>query len=194
MATNSGIVKCWGLLEASGLKRPFTTDAAAEAALGAWGLVLGDVPDERLLALTVAWLRGPDTRFWPMPGTLLHALPSPETVDDSETAWAQALDVVRRLGVLYGDPAPERIAKALGIDLDRARLLDQAMGSVGWRTLGMSSDDDLAAHRASFRTHWRTLRERRQVSATEQAVAALVDRPANVHRIDERRRLPGGRS
>jgi hypothetical protein len=188
MATSSGIVKCWGLLEASGLKRPFTTDAAAEAALGAWALILGDVTDDRLLTMTVAWLRGADTRFWPMPGQLLHALPAVESLDDSEQAWAQVLDVVRRVGVLYGDPTPQSIARALRIELDRAELLHRAVGSSGWKSLGMSTDDDLPAHRASFRTHWRSLRERARVTQTETDVSALVEAPANVHQLTDRRR------
>lgn len=100
MATKAAIAGCWGILEASGLPRPWATADEAEAALSAWALVLADTSDERLLACTAAWLRSAEVRYgrWPMPGALLHALPDPAGVDDADEAWAECLGLIRLLG------------------------------------------------------------------------------------------------
>jgi hypothetical protein len=47
----------------------------------------------------------------------------------------------------------------------------------GWRAIGRAEDDQITAHRASFRSAYRGQRQRRQLTATEQQVAALLDAP-----------------
>jgi hypothetical protein len=45
----------------------------------------------------------------------------------------------------------------------------------GWRALGLAEDDAMVAHRASFRSAYRSHRQRRQLTATELQVAALLE-------------------
>lgn len=48
----------------------------------------------------------------------------------------------------------------------------------GWRSLGRAEEDAIVAHRASFRAAYRGHRQRRQLTATERAVVALLDGPS----------------
>ena len=93
MASVSGVLAAWVVLEAAGLSRPHASEAAVERAASVWAAVLADVSDERLAELTIAWLRSPEARFgrWPLPGALLAALPDPASVDDADEAWSEAL-------------------------------------------------------------------------------------------------------
>ncbi len=93
MASFHGVLAAWMVLEHAGLQRPWLAEAAVERAAHVWAAVLGDVPDERLAELTMAWLRSPESRFgkWPMPGALLASLPDPASIDDSDEAWSEAL-------------------------------------------------------------------------------------------------------
>lgn len=57
----------------------------------------------------------------------------------------------------------------------------------GWRGIGQSDEEQMTAHRASFRASYRGHKQRRQLTATEQQVAALLDGPPQ-------RRLTDGES
>ena len=205
MGSQSAIIGVWGLLEGAGLVRPWLTTEASETALVAWGLVLADVPDERLTALAVAWLRGPEARYgrWPLPGALLHAIPQPSPLDDADGAWADALGMLRTLGVERCPATVEELedrrarlragvaeAEARGDAraADRRRrllallprsapeaLLAGVAACGGWRGLGRAEDEALIAHRASFRAAWRAVVQRGAASETEAAVAGLLD-------------------
>lgn len=100
MATIEGVIECWLILETAGLARPWPTEAAVEAAARTWAACLADVPDGRLGAMALAWLRSPDARYgrWPLPGALLAAMPDEDAVDDADQAWAEALGLIRLLG------------------------------------------------------------------------------------------------
>jgi len=202
------VIACWGLLQAAGVPRPFVDEREAERALDAWSLVLADVADDRLLAMTTAWLRSDDSRFgrWPLPGALLHALPDPDLVDDSEAAWSEALrllqwrgrdsaptspdeleDLRARLRAAYalarekGDHDRMARAQRVGAGLPRddahrsAALFAGVNACGGWRALGMAEDDTMVAHRAAFRSAYRSRRQRRQLNETERLVAALLE-------------------
>lgn len=209
MATDSGLLVAWQLIQAAGIARPWADKAEADRAIAAWGLVLADVDDERLVVLTTAWLRSPEVRFgrWPMPGALLHALGDEASVDDADEAWSEALrllqwrgrdnapstpaeleDLRSRLRASYqlareaGDhdrmARVERIGRALPREHDEARtaaLFAGVMACGGWRSLGMAEEEAMVAHRAAFRACYRGHRQRRQLSATEQQVAALLE-------------------
>ena len=56
-----------------------------------------------------------------------------------------------------------------------AALLAGVAACGGWRALGRADEDALVSHRASFRSIYRGYRQRRQLSATEAAVVALLD-------------------
>lgn len=100
MARVETIVGCWRVIETAGIPKPWSTESEIEEAARVWAAVLADVPDGRLQAMTIAWLRSSEARFgkWPMPGSLLGALPDEETVDDADEAWADALGLIRILG------------------------------------------------------------------------------------------------
>lgn len=209
MASDNGLLACWALIQAAGIGRPWPSKAEADHALSAWRLVLADVSDERLLALTTAWLRSSEVKFnrWPMPGALLHAIGDADLVDDADEAWGEALRLLQWKGRdnAPGSPAEledlrsklrasyqlareadnhdrmarlERIGRALPREHDEARtaaLFAGVMACGGWRSLGMAEEDAMVAHRASFRACYRGHRQRRQLSATEQQVAALLE-------------------
>ncbi len=101
MATNDGIAQCWEVLEAEGFARPQTDPATTELSIRTWGAILADVPDDRLKALTIAWLRSSAVKFgrWPHAGELLHALGDEQLVDDADEAWSEVLSLVRWRGV-----------------------------------------------------------------------------------------------
>lgn len=101
MATPDGVMACWEVLESAGLARPWPTPEESTRSAQVWAAVLADVPDQRLASLCIAWLRSPDARFgrWPLPGALLAALPQREDVDDADDAWAEAMGLIRLLGV-----------------------------------------------------------------------------------------------
>lgn len=218
MPSQSGVLSCWMLLETTGLPRPWATEPEAERALSVWALVLADVTDERLIELTTAWLRSPDVRYgrWPMPGALLHALGSPEAVDDADEAWSEVLALLAWRG---RDKCPATLdelesfrsrlraahasAREAG-DQDRMARMQRAAAKLpradsarteallagvracgGWRALGSADDDQLIAHRASFRATYRGHRQRRALSQSEQQIAALFE--------GHLRLIPGGR-
>lgn len=204
------VLRCWQVIEAAGIARPWSSPDETERALQVWAAVLGDVEAGRLQACTVAWLRSPDSRYgrWPTPGALLHALPSADAIDDADSAWAEVLELIRLLGVDRcpesvqqledrrarlrdgyrsardsGDTARAERYRRLGSSLpreDEARttaILAGVRACGGWRSLGRAEEDTLVAHRAAFRASYRGLRQRVALTATEQAVVALVDGP-----------------
>lgn len=118
MATVDGVMQCWQVLESAGLARPWPTPEESTRSASVWAAVLADVPDERLASLCVAWLRSPEARFgrWPLPGALLAALPQRDEVDDADDAWAEALGLIRLLGV---ERCPTTVAE---LEDRRARL------------------------------------------------------------------------
>lgn len=127
------------LLEGAGVPRPWPSEEETEHALNVWQTLLSDIPDERLTALTVAWLRSPESRFrlWPTPGGLLAALPGPDSIDDADEAWADVLSLlswrgrdrcpasVDELETLRGQVVAA-LAKASG-DADRHHRLTKAL-------------------------------------------------------------------
>lgn len=110
MGSRIGVMTAWELLQRAGLARPWPEDLEFEAALDTWTLLLADIPDERLVELTRAWLRSPEVRFgrWPLPGALLHAIPDVESIDDGDAAWADALRLLAWRG---RDRAPATVAE-----------------------------------------------------------------------------------
>lgn len=111
MATDSGLLACWQVIQAAGIARPWADKAEADRAIAAWGLVLADVPDERLLVLTAAWLRSAEVRYgrWPMPGALLHALGDEANVDDADEAWSEVLRLLEWRGRDNAPSTPEQL-------------------------------------------------------------------------------------
>lgn len=144
MASDKGILTCWGLIQTSGLARPWTSQIEASAALDTWLILLDDIPDGRLLELTAAWLRSPEVKFnrWPMPGALLHALPDPDEVDDGDAAWGEALRLLAWRGrdrspatVAELDDLRVRIRASAALaretgEADRAERLDRALAQI----------------------------------------------------------------
>lgn len=219
MATTDEVMACWQVIEAAGIPRPWATVEESTRSAQVWSAVLADVPAERLQALTVAWLRSPEARFkkWPMPGGLLHALGTPEQVDDADDAWAEVLALIRlrgaercpstvaqledlrqRLRAGYrearekGDADRMERYQRLGAALpreDEARstaLLAGVAACGGWRALGRADEGAIASHRASFRASYRGHRMRRQLTATEQQVVALLDGATNRPALEDR--------
>lgn len=230
MATVEGVLRCWAVIEATGIPRPWSTEEQTDQGSRVWAAVLADVTDQRLAELTTAWLRSPDARYrtWPMPGALLHALLDPATVDDADDAWAEAMALIRqwgsdrcpstaaalddlrvrlRAGIREArqlaenaerDGKPAEVARqqareqrflALGSKLPRAdaardaALIAGVNACGGWRSLGRAEEDAIVAHRASFRAAYRGHRQRRALTATEQAVVALLDGPPSTRRL-----------
>lgn len=101
MATADDVMAAWEVLESTGMRRPWDAVDDCNRAAAVWAAVLADVPGEQLAALVVAWLRSPESRFgrWPLPGALLAAIPDDDGVDDADDAWAEALGLIRMLGV-----------------------------------------------------------------------------------------------
>lgn len=220
VASPIDVTLCWQVIEAAGIPRPWSTPEEADRSVQVWAAVLADVPAERLQACTVAWLRSPEARFrtWPMPGALLHALGTPEQVDDADDAWAEVLGLIRlrgadrcpasvaeiedlrqRLRAGYrearekGDAARMERYHRHGAALPRedehrtAALLAGVAACGGWRALGRADEGTIAAHRASFRACYRGHRQRKQLTATEQQVVALLDGPSNRPALEDRR-------
>jgi hypothetical protein len=106
MATNNGVLASWQLIEAAGFEPRAKTDDEIETAIRVWSALLADIDDRRLAELTIAWLRSPEARFgkWPTPGGLLSSIENPETIDDSDEAWSEALALIALTGA---DGAPE---------------------------------------------------------------------------------------
>jgi hypothetical protein len=88
-----------------------------------------------------------------------------------------------RRAVAAGDTGKADRALRLGQSLPRedaartAALYAGLAACGGWRGIGHADEDDLVAHRASFRAAYRGHRQRRQLTATEEAVVALLDSP-----------------
>ncbi len=101
MPTHEGIAKCWAVLEAEGFARPHADAQATETSIRTWAAILADVSDDRLQALTLAWLRSSAVKFgrWPHAGELLHALGDEQQVDDADEAWSEVLSLVRWRGI-----------------------------------------------------------------------------------------------
>lgn len=111
MASESGIIGAWGLIQATGIPRPWPGKSETDTALRAWALVLADVSDERLLTLATAWLRSAEARFgrWPVPGALLHALPDRDSVDDADDAWGEVLRLLQWRGAARAPTTPAEL-------------------------------------------------------------------------------------
>lgn len=87
---------------------------------------------------------------------------------------AGRMDRYRRLGAALPRQDDHRIEA----------LLRGVAACGGWRQLGRAEDDAIPAHRASFRAAYRGHRNRRQLSETEQRVAALLDGPSHPRLVD----------
>lgn len=216
-----GILGAWKLLEGAGLAKPWRTEDDLRNGLRTWALVLGDAAPERVLALTVAWLRSGDAKYgrWPAPGALLQALGDADEIDDADDAWGEVLALLQARGrdwcvaqaptadhVLELDQAMRARAVTLRERGD-ALLADQQerrrkalphgplprlvavyaglQACGGWR--GLAQAEDLVAHRASFRSAYRSQLRRRQLEGQEADVVALLG-PATRRLVA----LPGG--
>lgn len=112
----------------------------------------------------------------------------PSTVEELDTlrerlqAGIREAEARKNLAALGTLARRRRILAAL--PREDAQRTEALLGGVracgGWRSLGRCDEDQLVAHRASFRTAYRGYRQRRQLSQTESNVVALFDRPVRL--------------
>lgn len=76
MATTLACVRTIALLQAAQLGGAPSTLEAVEALAEVWVMTLGDLSDAQLHAAALAWLREPDTKWWPAPGPLRALAPA----------------------------------------------------------------------------------------------------------------------
>ncbi len=118
-----------------------------EGLIKIWDRVLSDVSEEELASAVERYLKGPDSNFFPKPGTiysLAKAIPDLET----EAAWISEM-IFTSVRLYGGDP----------IGTERARI---KIGSVGWAYViskggwetirtSVKSDDDIPIFQAQTR-------------------------------------------
>lgn len=113
--TRPGIFRCFRVLEAAGLPRPYTCAQEASDSADVWRDTLPELSDEQLLAATRAHLRSERSRWWPTPGELLRGLPR-EAIEEQPDGdypgrrWGALADGQRRIALL--DQAHEELPGA----------------------------------------------------------------------------------
>ena len=182
MITAQGLTTAFGLLADAGYRAPadYGDREALRAALTVWSAVWYDRDDRELGHATIAYMRS-GAVYWPKPGELLQHAPGARVaeVDDGDEAWGRMLGCVRRYGS-YRPPGHEtaygpawQLEDEFG---ERAEAAARALEAVGgWRSLCMLDDGGMAPARASFRSAWRSVTQRRALTAQEHAVSRLLD-------------------
>lgn len=185
MATEPGIIGCFSVLRQAGCRVPSAMESPAGLAQTArvWAQVLPDVSDDELGALTLAWLRGPEAQWWPMPGQLLElrrrALAP--VADDADTAWGLLVAAIGRHG-RYAPPTPSGHAGGRGswwlhLEPRTCAALDAGLRALGGWWDACSIDPHDAAARASFRAAY-TAALRSGDGGPERLAIGASNRPA----------------
>ena len=182
--TAEDVIAAFTMMDAAGIRRPDnllppprgrdeSTEswhgrcrAAARRVAEVYARALCDLSREQLEDATITVIRS-SSPFWPTPGQLLAAVPERRAaaVDDSDAAWGEALRIVQGWGAhrLYD---PDTWEKARPADAAKAEALLAGVQAIGgWKELGRSTAEEHIAMRASFRSAYRAVGQRRSIQA-----------------------------
>ena len=177
MITRVHIQQLFSLLEAGGCRRPRTLDSNEflEAAAILWSVVLADLEPYEMVAAAMAFLRGPDSSWWPTPGRILTLVPgrAADEIDDAPEAWAFVMKALQDRG--RDRPPPDDWSPFKNGDRDEAlRWALKAIGS--WRDLCVQETSVLeTSTRASFRDAYRAARQRKRLARQETDAQRLLE-------------------
>jgi len=164
MPTPDTIRECFRLLIAAGCRNRPSDDMLALTA-EVWAATLGDVSDADLRTGTIAYLRSPESTWWPAPGALLAHVPGQAlaAIDDADEVWGRVREASGRgaeaAASLPWSPATLAAVRAVG----------------GWDRIGYTPYDQHVALRAAFRNAYRSARGRERL---EQEHPQLTDSEA----------------
>ncbi|MFH1464719.1 MAG: hypothetical protein ABIO70_10065 [Pseudomonadota bacterium] len=177
MITRAHILQLFALLEAGGCRPQPTlgSDDFLDVAVATWSALLADLEPEELMAAAVAFLRTPDSNWWPTPGRLLSLTPgrAADEIDDAPEAWAL---VMRALHDQGRDRPPPKDWAPFG-NPARDEALRWALKSIGyWRDLCLQDIGVLETSiRAAFRDAYRAARQRQRLARQETGTQRLIE-------------------
>ena len=146
-------------LQASGARTKLAT---------VWHALLVDVTDEQLSAALASYLRDPEGQWYPQPGLILAHVPGRKaaSIDNSDELWGSVMMAIRSIGY-YGSP------QWTGPDAEAIQAGIQALG--GWQHLCSTlTEDQVPAHRASFRQVVRTIQQRKALQTETDTVSRIT--------------------
>lgn len=172
MADRKGIVAAITQLQSLGVQGgPDLTDrASARLVVNVWLESFEKVGNAELLACVRAWVNQPgrEGAFFPTPGGLRGMLPENRlnAIDDADEAWARVLKLAEhgQLWSAYGDDVAELTP--------REAVAVQAAG--GRRAIAMSPYEMHTTMRASFRSAWRSAKERKILIENNPDIAEIA--------------------
>jgi hypothetical protein len=128
-----------------------------------------------MVAAAIAYLRTPDSTWWPAPGRLLALTPgrAAEEIDDAPEAWAFVMKVISERG--RDRPPPKDWAPFQ--DSARDEALRSALKTVGsWYDLCSLEISVLETSiRASFRDAYRAARQRQRLARQDDDTQRLLE-------------------
>ncbi len=189
MINRAAVAMAFATFNAAGCRPPdsHSTEEGLDFALRVWCSVLADLDRETLLALVVAYLRTPGSKWWPTPGELLALRVSGE--DDAIEQWGRFLRIVSTHGIYGPPPSPidaecphEDVATCACWSFDGDSDVDAAIHAGleavgGWRRACGMHDKDAPSNRAAFRDAYRARLGRRQFELERAAVVAITAGP-----------------
>lgn len=122
-----------------------------------WQSALTGMSDEDLTAATFSYTRGDNAQWFPTPNAILKLQPASawSQIDDSDEAWGAVLSMVSRYGRMN---KPEKYHS----DPKRHQCIEAGIAACGgWVMLGLAQEERMAAHRASFRSAYRSCKARK---------------------------------
>ena len=150
----------FGLLIAGGCKAPamYATPKGMARGVEVYRRLLRDVSSDELLEAVASFLRSDELVSWPRPGLLLKHLPSRRALalDDSEITWGQLLSAVGRYGRMN---PPGETWKLSDDPVQERKMMAGLQGCGGWLQLCNSRSSELVAHRAAYRSAYRSTAE-----------------------------------
>lgn len=130
--------------------------------------VMGDISDADMWAALMRFLRSPnDYGAWPKAGQLLAFVESRQAaaLDDSDEQWGKLLDLVSSRG--RNNPPGEQWHLSDRVSAGLA-------GVGGWRILCLADETNLVAHRAAFRSAYRSGVKQTYIKHESDALAYML--------------------
>lgn len=140
-----------------------------EAAVTLWHTLLSDLTDDVLTQAVISYMRSPEAKWWPTAGALLALTPKKqlEQLDDSDEAWAATIRMIRRYG-------RARKPEAFHDDESKHARIKAGVGACGgWVALCNAQESTLTAHRAAFRSAYRSCKGRTAINKEQRSIQAV---------------------